>query len=80
MLFVLNTTHTDIHKCNHVEVDVLQVDEELTHDYDNCLTDRFGINGYTCENKFGDSLFTDANQNSTAIAHNGAGYDNKFIL
>ena len=25
-------------------------------------------------------LFTQENQNSTVIAHNGAGYDNKFIL
>ena len=38
-------THTDSHKCNHVEVDVLKVDEELTHEYDNCLIKSFGING-----------------------------------
>ena len=25
-------------------------------------------------------MFTEENSNSTVIAHNGAGYDNKFIL
>ena len=73
-------THTSIHKPNHVEVDVLKIDGELTHSYDNCLIKKFGINGYTCENKFCDWLFTDDNRNTTVIAHNGAGYDNKFIL
>ena len=29
---------------------------------------------------FCDWLFTEGNANSTVIAHNGAGYDNKFIL
>ena len=73
-------THSSIHKPNHVEVDVLKIDEELTHSYDNCLIKKFGINGYNCENKFCDWLFTDDNRNTTVIAHNGAGYDNKFIL
>jgi hypothetical protein len=36
-------THTDIHKPNHVEVDVLQIDENETHDYNNCLLKSFGI-------------------------------------
>ena len=30
-------TNTDIHIPNHVEVDCLRIDEELTHDYDKCL-------------------------------------------
>ena len=31
-------------------------------------------------NKFCDWLFNERNSNSTVLAHNGAGYDNKFIL
>ena len=73
-------THTNIHKPNHVEVDVLQIDENLSHNYQDCLTNSFGIPGYNCEDKFCDWLFTDENINSTVIAHNGSGYDNKFIL
>ncbi len=73
-------TDTSTHKPNHVEVDVLRLDEDLTHQYDKCLIKTFGINGYDCENKFCDWLFTDENSNTTVMAHNGAGYDNKFIL
>jgi DNA polymerase III epsilon subunit-like protein len=73
-------THTDIHKPNHVEVDVLEIDENQTHDYQDCLLENFGIKGYGCENKFCDWLFSQQNAGSTVIAHNGAGYDNKFIL
>ena len=73
-------THTDIHKPNHVEVDILQVDEDQTHNYDKCLIKKFGISGYRCEAEFCDWLFNGENNNSTVIAHNGAGYDNKFIL
>ena len=73
-------THTNIHKTNHVEVDILQIDEGQTHNYDDCLIEKFGINGYDCATKFCDWLFTNENRNSTVIAHNGAGYDNKFIL
>ena len=58
----------------------LQIDENLTHNYQDCLTKSFGIPGYNCEDKFCDWLFTDENINSTVIAHNGSGYDNKFIL
>jgi len=47
-------THTSIHKPNHVEVDVLKIDDDLTHEYDKCLIKSFGINGYDCENKFCD--------------------------
>ena len=73
-------THTDIHKPNHVEIYVLQVDDGKTHDYNNCLIKSFNFNGYNCDNEFCDWLFTEENSNSTVIAHNGAGYDNKFIL
>jgi hypothetical protein len=73
-------THTNIHTPNHVEVDVLKIDEGLTHNYESCLVESFGIPGYNCEAKFCDWLFNERNSNSTVIAHNGAGYDNKFIL
>ena len=52
----------------------------MTHDYNKCLKLQFGINGYDCDTKFCNWLFTANNRNSTVIAHNGAGYDNKFIL
>ena len=73
-------TSTGIHICNHVEVDVLRVDKAQTHEYQKCLKKSFGINGYGCETAFCDWLFTEENQGSTVIAHNGAGYDNKFVL
>jgi hypothetical protein len=67
-------THTNIHKPNHVEVDILQIDENETHDYDKCLKHSFGINGYNCTKEFCDWLFTVENSDATVIAHNGAGY------
>ena len=73
-------THTNTHRANHVEVDVIKIGEQDNHNYDDCLIKSFGFNGYDCATKFCDWLFTDANRNSTVIAHNGAGYDNKFIL
>ena len=51
-----------------------------SHEYEKCLYKSLNINGYGCENKFCDWLFTDKNRDSTVIAHNGAGYDNKSIL
>jgi hypothetical protein len=72
-------THTDTHKCDHVEVDVLEIDQNLTHDYNKCLQVQFGFNGYYCENQICDWLFTANNIKSTVIAHNGAGYENTFI-
>ena len=65
---------------NHVEVDVLRIDAEQTHEYDNWLVDQVAFTGYGCENKFCEWLFTKCNSNPTVIAHNGAGYDFKFIL
>ena len=73
-------TSTDIHKPNHVEIEILKIDDKLTHDYDLCLKKSLNFNGYGCETKFCDWLFTKDNRDSTVIAHNGAGYDNKFIL
>ena len=73
-------THTNIHTPNHVEVDVLKIDERQTHDYDKCLIKSFGFNGYDCASKFCDWLFTKENRNAPVMAHNGASYDNNFIL
>jgi hypothetical protein len=73
-------TSTSIHRPNHVEVDVLGVDTRVSHEYDDCLIDTLAFNGYGCEDEFYDWRFTKENQGSTVIAHNGAGYDNKFIL
>ena len=70
----------EIHKPNHVEYDLLQIDEELTHDYENCLIKTSNFSGYNCADEFCEWLFTEDNYNTTVIAHNGAGYDNKFIL
>ena len=55
---------------------MLKIDSDMTHDYNECLTDSFGISGYDCCSKFCDWLFTEENANSTVIAHNGSGYDN----
>ena len=67
-------THTGVHQPNHVEVDVLKIgDRGATHDYEKRLKTSFGINGYGCDVKFCDWLFSDENCNSSVIAHNGAG-------
>ena len=42
--------------------------------------DSLNFIGHGCENTFCDWLFSEGNMDSTVIAHNGAGYDNKFIL
>ena len=55
-------TSTDIHKPNHVEIDILQMDETLTHTYESCLQKNFKISGYGCETKFCDWLFTQKKQ------------------
>ena len=56
------------------------VDKQLTHDYKKCLIKNETFTGYGCEEKFCDWLFTKVNRGATAIAHNGSGYDFKFIL
>ena len=73
--------HTDTHKANHVEADVLVIGSgEQAHNYDECLKETFSHNGYDAVNKFCNWLFTDKHRNSTVIAHNQAGYDGRFIL
>ena len=71
-------TSTLTHVPNHVEIAVLQVSDD--HDYANSLVDTCFFNGYGCETKVCDCLFTPENSSSTVIAHNGAGYETKFIL
>ena len=71
--------HTLIHKPNHVEADVLQVDKN-NNTYEDCLANTFRHNGYDAVEKFCDWLFTKENENSTVVAHNRAGYDGRFIL
>ena len=70
--------HTDTHKANHVEADVLVIGD--SNNYDECLKETFSHNGYDAVDKFCNWLFTDKHQNSTVIAHNQAGYDGRFIL
>ena len=70
--------HTDTHKANHVEADVLVIGE--SNNYDECLKETFSHNGYDAVDKFCNWLFTAKHQNSTVIAHNQAGYDGRFIL
>ena len=79
MIFETDTS-TLIHIPNHVEADILRIDDDLTHDYDECLRNKISFNGYGCEDKFCDWLFSDQNYNSTVMAHNGSGYDFKIIL
>jgi len=65
---------------NHLEYDVLQIDTGLTHDYDKCLIKSSNFYDYNCVDDFCEWLFTEENRNTTVMAHNGAGYDFKFIL
>jgi hypothetical protein len=71
-------THTNIHIPNHVEVACLKIHD--SHDYGKCITQWKTFEGYGCEVRFCEWLFTEANTNTTVMAHNGAGYDNKFVL
>ena len=72
-------TSTGTHVPNHVEVDILRIDDGQTHAYKECLEVRLAFTGYGCEANFCNWLFTKENSNSTVIAHDGAGYDFKYI-
>ena len=65
-------THSLTHVPNHVEAAVLTVSDD--HTYENSLVTTFSANGYGCEQKFCDWLYSE-NENCTVIAHNGAGYE-----
>ena len=71
-------TYTGTHVPNHVEVVKLKVDD--THDYEKSKREWITFGGYGCEDHFCNWLFTKENSDTTVMAHNGAGYDNKFIL
>ena len=52
-----------------------------TGSYEESFVASFSFDGYNCIEQFCNFLFRDkTNRNSTVIAHNGGGYDNKFIL
>ena len=51
-----------------------------SHSYADSLIDTHSFPGYGCLDKFCKWLFTPENRGSTVMAHNGAGYDYKFIL
>ena len=40
------------HVPNHVEVDILRIDEDGTHGYEECLTNKLSCTGYGCEDSF----------------------------
>ena len=64
---------------NHAEVDVLHVNE--SYDYDKCLREQRSFDGYNSLDEFCDWLFTEkSHSHSTVLAHNGSGYDFRFIL
>ena len=69
-------THTNTHIPNHVEVSVKVCED---HSYEKSLVHRTTFEGYGCDDKFCSWLFDSENMNSTVIAHNGAGYDAKFV-
>ena len=73
-------TSTLTHRPNHVEYDKLFIDKRKKLDYEECLIDVGKFNGYDCTDEFCNFLFSGACNGYTVIAHNGAGYDNKFIL
>ena len=71
-------TSSGIHVPNLINVDVLKVHD--THEYEKSLLYKKSFEGYNCTVDFCQWLFNDENTHSTIIAHNGAGYDHKFIL
>jgi hypothetical protein len=63
----------------HVEANITQV--PYRHLYEESSTSTISLAGYDCQTDLWKTcLFTKANKDSTDMAHNGAGYDNKFIL
>ncbi len=67
-----------LHTPNHAEVSIVKVAD--SHSYADSLIDTHSFPGYGCLDKFCKWLFTPENRGSTVMAHNGAGYDYKFIL
>jgi hypothetical protein len=67
-----------LHQVMHVEADIIKV--SYNHIYEDSLINTFSFTGYDCCNDSCKWLFSKDNKDSTIMAHNGAGYDNKFIL
>ena len=59
-------------------VDILEVADD--HNYENSKIDRKEFYGYNCCIDFCNWLFSAENKGSTVLAHNGGGYDYKFVL
>jgi hypothetical protein len=62
----------------HVDADIIKVPDN--HLYEESLTSTNSFAGYDCQADFWKCWFIKANRDSTDMAHNGAGYDNKFVL
>ena len=75
-------TSTTTHVVNHANVDILITDEE--HNYETSLLNSMSFNGYGAGgalDKFCDWLFSEPQTcKATVTAHNGSGYDFRFIL
>jgi hypothetical protein len=71
-------TSSGIHRPNLIVADILRVDD--SHEYEKSFREKKIFEGYDCLKEFCLWLFSEENANSTAIAHNQAGYDGKFVL
>ena len=71
-------TSTGVHLPNLIVVEVLEVDGD--NDYIKSMKSRKIFRSYDCLRLFCEWLFTEENEGSIVIAHNGGGYDHKFVL
>ena len=71
-------TSTNIHIPNLIIVVILEVSDD--HNYENSKIDRKEFYGYNCCIDLCNWLFSAENKGSTVLAHNGGGYDYKFVL
>ena len=69
---------TGEYKPDHVDADYLRIGD--THNYSECLIERFSYSGYDVSSQCCDWLLQDKHRGTTVIAHNQSGYDGKFIL
>ena len=67
-----------LHRPMHIEVSKIKV--AANHKYEDSLKETLSFTGYDCIELFCKWLFTDGNKNTTVMAYNGSGYDNKFVL
>ena len=71
-------TSSLVHKPNLIVVNVLEAD--MFNSYDRSLINSLTFTGYNCCDEFCNWLFSKEIANSVVIAHNGSGYDYKFVL